>query len=176
MSVKSVFRKMAGKPAASFDEANRMTTRVLPIPGRDNMGVYLRFTAQKSGNDRWTIYIDSNDIWYAKYYPGYKLSEAAVNAAIAKHADSATAKDNKVSFDAAFMILREVEEAHLKYSNKLPSPGEPSDHYMVAYRLLPQQFQEGLEDIYKSRLEKSNIMPPRPPQPAPKQPGKPKPD
>jgi hypothetical protein len=175
MSARSVFRKMAGKPPETFDEVNYMTTRALPLPDKGNMYPYLRFTAEKDKHGRWTIYTDSNDIWSAKYYQGYKLSNAAVRAAIAKHSTSTANGDNKLNFDSAFMILRELEEAHLKYSNKQPTEKESSTHYMVAFRLLPPQFQEVLEDLYKSRLEKSDILPPKAAPALKPQPGGPKP-
>jgi len=167
MGFKSVFRKVAGLPAQSFNDMDRMETRPLPIPGRrPDEGIYLQFSAKRDNHGRWAIEIHSNDLWFVKLMPGYDLSMAAVKAALEKHGAGETVKDKKVSFDTAYLVLRELEEAHLKYSNVRPSLAEPSSHYTRAHSLLPQLFREGLDDLYQARLPKGDIMPkpaPRPP-------------
>jgi len=91
-----------------------------------------------------------------------KLSTSAIQSAFIKHLGKNLAMNMKVNLDEAFLILRELEEAYLKYDSTAPGK-EPFDHYMAAYRLMPQQFREGLDDIYLDRQGKKEILPPKKP-------------
>jgi hypothetical protein len=168
MGLKRAFRKIAGMPDKSFDEVDRMTTRELSIPDSRDRSLYIQFVAEQDSKGKWDIYLSGNDLWFAKWQPGFKLSAEALQTAREKHG----ASNGKTSFETAFIILRELEEAHLKYSNMKPYPEEPSYHYMRACRLLPRAFQEGLEDLYKAAAAKGkNLLPskqtrpPGPPRP-----------
>ncbi len=59
----------------------------------------------------------------------------------------------EMNFDTAYLILKDMEDSLLKY-RATPPGEEPKHHFMAAYRLLPEKFREGLDDLYFSRTEK----------------------
>ena len=68
-----------------------------------------------------------------------------------------------MNFDAAFLILRDMEESLLKYRNT-PAGPEPAHHFMAAYRLLPAGFKEQMDDLFFSHAdEKGEILAPKKP-------------
>lgn len=162
MGIDSFFRRISRKAAKSIDEVDRMYTRRLPIPGLANSKRFIIFFAERNNAGQWKVFSQDNYVVDAgKITTEMKLSSAAIQKAFTKHISRGVTKDLKMNFDQAFLVLRELEEAYLQHANKTPDK-EPFDHYMAAYRLLPRQFQESLDEIYKSRLAEGGILPAKP--------------
>lgn len=150
------FRKISGKPADSFEQVQQMVTRPLPIPGLEGPGKPIVFVAKRTKEGLWQI--------GAKYdlrkTTGSldRMDEIFVKA-MEKHAGKKfkSASELLLNFDNAFLMLRDLEESLLAAAGRSPS-SEPSDHFMEAYRLLPRQFRESLDDIHFARMEKTSIL------------------
>ncbi len=158
--MKRLFQKFSRKPPNSFDQVAEMTTRKLPVPDLEGTDIYIRFNAEKSKEGYWTISSKTN---LKNVTAGLQAIGRAYQAAVQKHfgAHVEKYKDLALNFDTAYLILRDMEESLLKYNNS-PAGEEPARHYMGAYRLLPQQFREGLDDLAHSRTEKlGEILPPK---------------
>lgn len=156
MGIKSVFRRLSGKPPSSFDEVTIMDTHPLPLPGSEKNGAHISFGAQRDSTGQWAF---SGGV----YGTGTRLKKEvmdefveSVKAALRKHTGNASLnKGRKVNFDTAFMILREVEEAYFQRANAVPADGKkPANHYTAAYRLLPSKYAEAIDEMYKKSLEK----------------------
>lgn len=157
---KEIFRKITGKPADSFDRVNYMTTRKLPIPDLDGTDKFVQFIAKRTKQGYWEI-TSKNNVKIVT--DGFQKVQRAFPTAVNKHLGAGPTKSTEqtYNFDTAFLILKEMEEALLKYDGA-PLLDEPNSHYMAAYRLLPRQFQEGLDDLFISRTEKSGeVLPPK---------------
>lgn len=164
--IRRAFRRATGKPADSFDQVDEMITRKLPIPGFDeSSNKFIQFTARRTKEGYWTIGSKYN---LKSMTAGLMTATEAFAAAAEKHIGKplAAAQETPLNFDTAFLILRDLEESLLKFT-KTVTREEPTYHYMEAYRLLPKQFQEGLDEIYFDRNDKRAILPILPP-PAPK--------
>ncbi len=156
--MKNIFRKITGRPADSFDQVNVMTTRKLPIPNFEGTDKFVQFTAKRTKEGIWQIDYKTN---VKSVTAGFQTVQEAYPAAILKHLGSVPSKPalQTYNFDNAFLILKDLEESLLKYSGVVPGE-EPDRHYMAAYRLLPRQFQEGLDDLFLARTEtKGSIVP-----------------
>lgn len=177
--MKKTFQRFSKRQPDSFDQVREMTTRKLPVPDLDGTSIYVQFTAEKSKEGYWTISSKTN---LKSVTAGLQSVGRAYQDAVTKHFGKRVEqyKGLTLNFDTAFLILRDMEESLLKYNNT-PAGEEPPRHYMGAYRLLPLQFREGLDDLGHNRTEKSGpILPPKPgAAPAarqdspPKNPGKP---
>lgn len=156
MGIKSVFRRLSGKPPASFDEVTVMDTFPLPLPGSGETGPYVSFGAQKDSAGQWAF---SGGVHGYSARPGKEATDefiGSIKAALRKHTGNAALnKGRKVDFGTAFMVLREIEEAYFQRANAVPDDSKkPVNHYTVAYRLLPSKYAEGIDELYKERLEK----------------------
>lgn len=154
MGLRDLFRRKS-LPARSFDEVRVMVTRELPLPGLDESKFYMRLRAVRNSNNTWSIYRNTKEpqnFSEISTEGKIKMPFKAVVRAIARHASKDHPGQLSVSFDVAFLILKEVEESHLKYIRALPGE-EPPFHYMAAFRLLPQPFREGLNDLYQARMK-----------------------
>ena len=135
-----------------------MVTRKLPIPGFDETSnKFIQFTARRTKEGYWTIGTKYN---LKTMTAGLVTVTEAFASAATKHTGKPldAAKETPLNFDTAFLILRDLEESLLKFT-KTMTGNEPSYHYMEAYRLLPKQFQEGLDEIYFERNDKRAILP-----------------
>ncbi len=179
--MRNIFRRVAD----SFDQVKLMVTRKLPIPDMEGTGKYVEFQAKRDKQGFWTI-TSKHNVTSVTY--GFQTVSRAYQAAVQKHTGKSVDGDGfLMNFDTAFLILKDMEESLLKYNNT-PAGNEPVNHFMAAYRLLPQQFREGLDDLFFSRTEKKGqILSPKAPkpkdaakeptpQPASKSPDKPKPN
>jgi hypothetical protein len=174
--MKNLFRRIA----SSFDRVNYMATRRLPVPDLEGTGKYVEFQAHRDKQGFWSITSKHN---VTQVTAGFQTVSRAFQAACVKHAGQAPEKgeDFLLNFDTAFLILKDMEESLLRY-NGTPAGAEPGWHYMAAFRLLPQQFREGLDDLFSSRTErKGQILAPKVrkdavAQPAAKLPPPPKPN
>lgn len=156
MGIKSVFRRLSGKPPASFDEVTVMDTHPLPLPGSGGNGAYVSFGAQRDSAGQWAF---SGGVHGYSTRPGKEATDefiGSVKAALRKHTDNAALnKGRKVDFGTAFMILREMEEAYFQRANAVPDDSKkPVNHYTVAYGLLPSEYAEVIDELYKRKLEK----------------------
>lgn len=174
--MRNIFKRVAD----SFDQVKLMVTRKLPIPDMEGTGKYVEFQAKRDKQGFWSI-TSKHNVTSVTY--GFQTVSRAYQAAVLKHTGRNVEKGDSplMNFDTAFLILRDMEEALLKFNNT-PAGNEPANHYMAAYRLLPQQFREGLDDLFFSRTEKKGeVLAPKikkdpAPQPASKQPDPPKPN
>jgi hypothetical protein len=148
MGIFNIFNKTAD----SFDRVRFMTTRRLPIPDLEGTGKYVEFQAKRDKQGFWTI-TNKHNVTSVTF--GFQTVSRAFNAACIKHAGRAPGRGETflMNFDTAFLIMKDMEEALLKY-NTTPAGAEPANHYMAAYRLLPQQFREGLDDLFFSRAQR----------------------
>lgn len=156
-----MLRKLFNKAADSFDQVQTMVTRQLPIPQLEGTDKHVQFTATRGKDGYWTITSKHN---LRQMTGGLQTVSRAYQAAATKHTGQTPEKggDFKLNFDNAFLILRDMEESLLKYDGTTAKE-EPKHHYMAAYRLLPVQFREGLDDLFFSRTEKKGeIMEPKP--------------
>lgn len=155
--MKNMFRRIA----TSFDKVTLMTTRRLPVPDLEGTGKYVEFQARRDKQGFWSITSKHN---VTQVTAGFQTVSRAFQAACQKHAGVVPDKGENLllNFDTAFLILKDMEESLLKY-NATPMGEEPGWHYMAAFRLLPQQFREGLDDLFSSRTErKGAILAPKP--------------
>ena len=148
MGIFNIFNKTAD----SFDRVRHMVTRRLPIPDLEGTGKYVEFHAKRDKQGFWTISSKHN---VTSVTHGFQTVSRAFQAACLKHTGRVPDKSENflMNFDTAFLVMKEMEEALLKY-NSTPAGNEPPNHFMAAYRLLPQQFREGLDDLYFNRTEK----------------------
>ena len=146
--MRNIFKRVAD----SFDQVRHMSTRKLPIPDMEGTGKYVEFNAKRDKSGFWSI-TSKHNVTSVTY--GFQTVSRAYQAAVLKHTGKSVDKDDDLlmNFDTAFLILRDMEEALLKYKNT-PAGEEPANHFMAAYRLLPKQFREGLDDLFFSRTEK----------------------
>lgn len=145
-----MFRKIFNKAADSFDQVDQMVTRKLPIPDLENTDKNIQFTATRGKYGHWTI-TSKHNLRNVTY--GLQQISHAYQAACEKHAGRKPGDDMEMNFDTAYLILKDMEESLLKY-RATPPGEEPKHHFMAAYRLLPEKFREGLDDLYFSRTEK----------------------
>lgn len=148
-----------GKSSDSFDRTREMKTRELPIPDLEGTNKYIQFIAKKGKDGLWTISSQNN----IKSVTGGILQVSdAWRAVQNKYLGRTGDTDFKMTFDNAFLILRDLEEALLKYRNTEPKE-EPKGHYMHVYRLLPQGLKTKLDDTYfLHQRTKGSILPPAP--------------
>jgi len=156
-----MLKKIFNKAADSFDQVTQMVTRKLPIPDLEGTDKFIQFTAKREKSGQWTISSKHN---LKQVTAGLQDVSRAYLAAAEKHLGRRpyAGEAAEMNFDNASLILRDLEESLLKYKATLAGE-EPKHHYMAAYRLLPKQFREGLDDIFFDRTEKKGqILPPKP--------------
>lgn len=150
-----MFRKLFNRAADSFDQVDQMVTRKLPIPDLEGTDKNIQFVARRGKYGHWTITSKHN---LRSVTSGLQKVSHAYQAACEKHAGRKPSGDPfEMNFDTAFLILKDMEESLLKY-RATPSGEEPKHHFMAAYRLLPEKFREGLDDLYFSRSEKKGAI------------------
>lgn len=166
MSIKSFFRKMTGRPARSLEAVDEMYTRRINISEDKKRPLFVQFVAERKADGYWKIFDISDNEW--QYLPLIHSRQhiKAVQKVFSKHLGR-NSKEDSMNFDEAFLILRELEESYLKYTGKQAGP-EPFDHYTAAFRLVPTQFHESMEEIYQKRRGEGDILPPREPKSDPK--------
>lgn len=172
-----MFKGWFNKAANSFDEVKQMTTRKLPVPDLEGTDKYVQLTAKRTKDGYWTINIDNN---IKTVTAGVQEVSRAYRSALTKHTGRYVQQGDeefRMNFDAAFLILRDMEESLLKYRDTPPG-AEPAHHFMAAYRLLPNAFREQMDDIYFERNEeKGEILAAKKPQATPAaKPNAPKPN
>lgn len=146
-----------GNSSDSFDRTKEMKTRELPIPDLEGTKKYIQFTAKKGKDGLWSITSSHN---VKSVTGGIVEISKAWRAAQTKYLGVAADSDFKMTFDTAFLMLRDMEESLLKYRESEPG-AEPKGHYMHAYRLLPQGLKTKLDDTYFSYMRtKGQILPP----------------
>lgn len=155
-----MLKKWFNRAADSFDQVDQMVTRQLPVPDLEGTDKSIQFTAKRGKLGHWTISSKHNlrNVTY-----GLQKVSLAYQKACEKHAGRKPDADGKLemNFDTAFLILKDMEESLLKYRQTAPGE-EPKHHFMAAYRLLPEKFREGLDDLYFARAEKKGaILAPR---------------
>lgn len=161
MPLRDFFRKTV----KSFDDLREMVTRDLPIPGFEGTDKYIRFAAHRDSEGYWSITTKTN---ITTVTVGVETVTQAYQAAMLKHTGKVPGRGQvfKMNFDTVFLILRDMEEALLKYRDNVAKQ-EPPRHYMSAYRLLPDRLRTDIDDLYFLRnREKGQILKPRPPGPA----------
>lgn len=146
-----------GKSSDSFDRTKEMVTRELPIPDLEGTKKYIQFIAKKDKDGLWTITSNNN----VKSVTGGIIEVSKAWSAVqTKYLGVASDSGYKMTFDSAFLILRDMEESLLKYRETEPG-AEPKGHYMHAYRLLPQGLKTRLDETYFSYMRtKAPILPP----------------
>lgn len=157
MGLRDIF---SGKKIQSFDQVKEMTTYLLPVPSEKYPAFSVQLVARLNKDSSWSVLLRQNGPGKTSAEDAYfRQSIEAVKAAVLKHAGQELGSgQNGISFDAAFLILREVEEAHLKHGRLAPPKEEPRGYYLQAYRLLPPAFQEALDDLYKERSQQGDIL------------------
>lgn len=157
MGIKSFFRKVTGRPARSLEAVDRMVTRRINISDSKKNPLFIQFLAERNDDGRWKIFDVSDNNWVnlPLFYSRQHIK--AIQKAFAKHL-SRGSTDESMNFDEAFLILREFEEAYLKYTGK-PAGPEPFDHYTAAFRLVPTQFHESMEELFQKRRADGDILP-----------------
>jgi|GEM_PF-1369903 len=163
-----MFKGWFNKAANSFDEVKEMTTRKLPVPDLEGTEKFVQLNAKRTKDGYWTINIQNN---IKTVTAGVQEVSRAYRSAITKHTgryvSGSDDTDFRMNFDAAFLILRDMEESLLKYRDTPPG-AEPDKHFMAAYRLLPQAFREQMDDIFFDRTaEKGEILAAKKPQATP---------
>lgn len=164
--MKNIFRRFSRKSADSFDQVDKMVTRELPIPDLEGSNIYIQFKAEREKDGLWKIRSFTN---LKNVTSGLQAVGQAYQKAVAKHFGKHVEKykDLCLNFDTALLILRDMEESLLRHSGA-HAGDEPARHYMAAYRLLPQSFREGLDELAQSRAEKhGEILPSKAKAPAP---------
>lgn len=159
-----MLRKIFNRPAQSFDQVDQMVTRQLPIPDLEGTGKTIQFTAKRGKLGHWTISSKHN---MRHVTAGLQKVSLAYQQACEKHAGRKPMGEAfEMNFDTAFLILKDMEESLLKYRATAPAE-EPKHHFMSAYRLLPEKFREGLDEIYFARSDRKGlILPPKAGKPA----------
>lgn len=157
-----MFKGWFNKAASSFDDVKQMTTRKLPVPGLEGTDKFVQLSAKRTKEGYWTISIQNN---IKTVTGGVQEVSRAYREAITKYTGrriGSNAEEFRMNFDAAFLILRDMEESLMKYKDSAPS-AEPDFHYMAAYRLLPPSFREEMDDLFfQKHAEKGGILPPKP--------------
>ncbi|MBI1214924.1 MAG: hypothetical protein GC185_03785 [Alphaproteobacteria bacterium] len=156
-----MLRRIFNRVADSFDKVNWMVTRKLPVPDLEGTKKYVQFTAQRGKDGYWTISSKHN---MTNITAGFQSVSRAYHKAAEKHADRKLSPGDSFSmnFDTAFLILKDMEDSLLSRTGTTPGD-EPKHHFMHAYRLLPKQFREGLDDLLFKRTElKGRLMEPKP--------------
>ena len=151
---------MSRQQAKTCGEVDRMCTRKLPIKNAGKVDSSIYFLGKKNKTGHWGLFsINKGPI------PPKELTllENTLRAIYKKHLGQSSTEDS-MNFDEAFLILRELEETYLKHGAAAPDT-EPFDHYMAASRLLPKQFREGLDDLYRTRQPEKEILPSKAPKP-----------
>jgi hypothetical protein len=159
-----IFKKAFGRKAArSFDDVRYMRTRRLPVPGLNDPDKYFIFEAKRGDDGYWKVEGKHN---LRNVTSGVEDVSKAFADVFRKHAGqrSALLASYIFNFDAAFMILREMEEAVLAHNGDAAPTPEPDHHFMAAYRLLPQAFRTTLDETYFRGLrEKGPVLAPKKP-------------
>jgi hypothetical protein len=147
----SIFNRISGKPADSFDRVTDMVTRKLPVPGFGEGDKFIQVRAGRTKEGLWEINVKHN---LKSVTAGLQAASDAFQSACKKHAGTTIVKNQRqnLNFDTAFLILRDMEEALLKNAG-ISGGNEPDLHYMAAYRLLPREFQEGLDEVAHARTQ-----------------------
>ena len=157
-----MFKGWFNKAANSFDDVKQMTTRKLPVPDLEGTDKFVQLTAKRTKEGYWTISIQNN---IKTVTAGVQEVSRAYREAITKYTGrriGSNTDEFRMNFDAAFLILRDMEESLMKYKETAPSP-EPDFHYMAAYRLLPQTFREQMDELFfEKHVERGGILPPKP--------------
>ncbi len=155
-----MLNKIFNKAADTFDRIEQMVTRKLPVPDLEGTDKFVQFTAKRGKHGHWTVSSKHN---LKQVTTGLEDVSRAYQAAVEKHAGRKpySGEDMAMNFDTCILVLKDMEESLLKYK-ATPGGEEPKHHYMAAYRLLPKQFREGLDDLYFDRTEKKGqILPPK---------------
>ncbi|MDY0008295.1 MAG: hypothetical protein RBS08_01190 [Bdellovibrionales bacterium] len=157
-----MFKGWFNKAADSFDDVKQMTTRKLPFPGLEGSDKFIQLTAKRTREGYWTISSQTN---IKTVTGGVQDVSRAYRQAVSKYTGrsaSSSGEEFRMNFDAAFLILRDMEESLIRYKDSAPTP-EPDFHYMAAYRLLPQAFREQMDDIFHEKHgENGGILPAKP--------------
>lgn len=155
-----MLRKIFNKAADSFDQVAEMVTRKLPVPDLEGTDKFIQFTAKRNKTGQWNITSKNN---LKQVTAGLEDVSRAYQTAVEKHYGRKAPIPGEVdmNFDTAYLILKDMEESLLKYK-ATPGGEEPKHHFMSAYRLLPKQFREGLDDLFFDRTtKKGQILPPK---------------
>jgi hypothetical protein len=133
--------------AKSFDDVKEMVTRKLPVPDMGGDDKFVQFTARRDSEGYWTLSSKNN---LKTVTQGVETLSQAFQKAIDKHLSCARAqtpnlrqKQSLMTFDSAFLILRDMEQSLLAFTGEAAKE-EPANHYMAAWRLMPQRLQESL--------------------------------
>jgi hypothetical protein len=161
-----MFKGWFNKAANSFDDVKQMTTRQLPVPGLEGSDKFVQLTAKRTKEGYWTISIQNN---LKTVTAGVQETSRAYREAITKYTGRRITNNTdefRMNFDAAFLILRDMEESLMKFKDTAPQ-AEPDFHYMAAYRLLPRAFREQMDEIFFDKHGENGGILPQKPKPAP---------
>ena len=136
------------RSAKHFDDVTEMVTRKLPIPDIDDDDKYVQFVARRDENGYWAISSRNNVHTVTE---GIEHVSRAFQSALHKHlSESLNAsqtkrqKQGEMTFDNAFIILRDLEKSVLAHAETLAAGAEPKNHFMAAWRLMPPKLQTRL--------------------------------
>lgn len=152
-----MLKKIFNKAADSFDRVDEMVTRKLPVPDLEGTDKFVQFTAKRNKSGQWNITSKNN---MKQVTAGVEIISRAYQAALEKHYGRKslyTGESLDMNFDTAFLVLKDMEESLLRYK-ATPGGDEPKNHFMAAYRLLPKQFREGLDDLLFDRTAKKGPL------------------
>jgi hypothetical protein len=133
-----------------------MVTVKLPIGGttdHDTADKYVQFIAKRSRSGVWRI-DDANNL-KATNDTARQITKA-YHAAVKRHAGYVPKypADMEHSFDQAFLILQNVEDAVLAQTGSARPSILPRDHFSSVLKLLPPQYGEGLAAILQARISR----------------------
>lgn len=140
-----MIHRLFRKAAKSFDRVKCMVTRKLPLPDLGDTGHTLQFTARRDEMGYWTVVGHHN---ISTITDGVEKINDAYRSVISRHTGVPVAdlRDSmRMTFDTAFIILREMEEITLAHHHPSALGPEPVNHYMGAYRLLPENLRVKLD-------------------------------
>ena len=152
-------QSMFNTTAKSLNDLGKMTTHKLPIPDIGGNEFYMQITA----------ICDADGFWSMDYKTNCNINTNGLRKSIdAFH----NAQDKTMGhfglngkqyfdFDATYIILREMEEAHMAYHpsrQKLKHEKNPT-HFSQAEKLVPTEMMQTLEKNYQETRNASDILP-----------------
>lgn len=152
-------QSMFNTKAKSLNDLGKMSTHKLPIPDIGGNEFYMQFTATCDGDGFWSIDYKTN---CKVNTSGLRKSIEAFHNAQEKTMGHFGANGKQYfDFDSAYIILREMEEAHMAYhpSRKRVKHADNATHFSHAEKLVPNEMMESLEKTYQATRNASDILP-----------------
>lgn len=155
-------QSMFNTTAKSLNDLGKMTTHKLPIPDIGGNEFYIQLTATCDLDGFWTIGYKTN--CKVNTNGMRKSIEAFHNAQDKTMGHFGENGKQYFDFDSAYIILREIEEAHMAYhpSRKRVKHGDNPTHFSHAEKLIPTEMRDALEKQYQKTRNESDILPKQP--------------